>query len=150
MTNKALLKCLRFLTTFSNDVMTTWSQIVYNDLPTKIKIDLWNLKKIESASGWPPISCPAYPPLSEYLQSLDQLSNAPLDHNSEQQLLFVIKLLTKLFTILDIVCNPDDQPNTESAPSLGCLHNPLVELLLLNSYLTATASTSIPIFPFSL
>jgi hypothetical protein len=42
------------------------------------------------------------PLLSSHMQALDQLSKSTPDQNSKNRLLFILKLLTMLFTTLDI------------------------------------------------
>ena len=51
----------------------------------------------------PPQILPRLEPLlSGHMQALQQLSKGPPDQNSKARLLFVLKLLTMLFTTLDI------------------------------------------------
>ena len=52
------------------------------------------------------------------LQALEQLSKAPPDQNSKARIVFVLKLLTMLFTTLDIARREDDQPESEVRISL--------------------------------
>lgn len=56
------------------------------------------------------------PLLSGHLQALEQLSKAPPDQNSKARIVFVLKLLTMLFTTLDIARREDDQPESEASP----------------------------------
>jgi hypothetical protein len=53
------------------------------------------------------------------LQALQQLSKAPApDQHSKARLLFVLKLLTMLFTTLDTARREDDQPESEASPAV--------------------------------
>jgi len=53
------------------------------------------------------------PVLSSHMQALEQLSKSPPDQNSKNRLLFILKLLTMLFTTLDLTRREDDQPESE-------------------------------------
>ena len=83
----------------------------------------------------PPQILPRLEPLlSGHMQALQQLSKGPPDQNSKARLLFVLKLLTMLFTTLDIARyfdsshstaskifksrREDDQPESESVPAV--------------------------------
>ena len=54
--------------------------------------------------------------MAKPLEELHQLSKGPPDNNAKARLLFVLKLLTMLFTTLDIHIQ-DDQPESEAAVS---------------------------------
>lgn len=65
----------------------------------------------------PPQILPRLSPLlSGHIQFLEQLSKSTPDQNSKARLLFVLKLLTMLFTTLDITRREDDQPESEASP----------------------------------
>ena len=82
----------------------------------------------------PPQILPRLEPLlAGHMQALQQLSKGPPDQNSKARLLFVLKLLTMLFTTLDIARSElnsctvslnldhrreDDQPESESVPAV--------------------------------
>ena len=54
------------------------------------------------------------PVLSSHLQMLDTISKATPDQNGKSRALFVLKLLTMLFTTLDIARRDDDMPESDS------------------------------------
>jgi len=54
------------------------------------------------------------PVLTGHLQMLDTISKAPPDQNGKSRALFILKLLTMLFTTLDIVRREDDMPESDS------------------------------------
>lgn len=56
------------------------------------------------------------PLLANHMQALDHLSKTPPDQNSKNRIIFVLKLLTMLFTTLDIARREDDQPESECGP----------------------------------
>ena len=58
-----------------------------------------------------------HPVIAKPLEELHQLSKGPPDANAKARLLFVLKLLTMLFTTLDIH-HQDDQPESEAAVSI--------------------------------
>merc|ERR1719178_99015 len=59
-----------------------------------------------------------HPIVAKPLEELHQLSKGPPDNNAKARLLFVLKLLTMLFTTLDIARREDDQPESESVPAV--------------------------------
>merc|ERR1712106_10574 len=54
--------------------------------------------------------------LANHMQALDSLSKSPPDQNSKNRIIFVLKLLTMLFTTLDLARREDDQPESECGP----------------------------------
>merc|ERR1719370_833771 len=79
---------------------------------------MYPLGKMLSLLPPPQILPRVEPLLSGHLQALQQLSKGPPDQNSKARLLFVLKLLTMLFTTLDIARREDDQPESESVPAV--------------------------------
>ena len=63
----------------------------------------------------PPEILPRLEPiLTSHLQALDTISKATPDQNGKSRALFVLKLLTMLFTTLDIARREDDMPESDS------------------------------------
>ena len=58
------------------------------------------------------------PVLSCHMTALDQLSKAPPDQNGKTRIIFILKLLTMLFTTLDIARREDDQPESDVRPAV--------------------------------
>ena len=58
------------------------------------------------------------PVLACHMAALDHLSKAPPDQNNKNRIIFILKLLTMLFTTLDIARRDDDQPESEVRPAV--------------------------------
>jgi len=75
---------------------------------------MYPLGKMLSLLSPPEILPRLEPILTSHLQALDTISKATPDQNGKSRALFVLKLLTMLFTTLDIARREDDMPESDS------------------------------------